>query len=95
MAIDKRYLRRLHFTIAPIMVAPLFVTVLTGSLFQVAVLTGHGLQFSWLLGIHRGDFIVVNLEMIYPFLNGLGLLLLLSSGIILWWTGRPRKRKRT
>ncbi len=95
MAFDKRNIRLLHRRLVPIMVLPLLITVLTGSLFQVAELTGQESNFYWLLDLHKGEFGPLNLEVIYPFLNGLGLLLLLSSGAVMWWTTRPRKRQGT
>jgi uncharacterized iron-regulated membrane protein len=95
MAFDKRNIRLIHRRLVPIMALPLLITVLTGSLFQVAELTGHESNFYWLLDVHKGEFGPIDLEMIYPFLNGLGLLLLLSSGVVMWWTTRPRKRQGT
>ncbi|MBV5261205.1 PepSY domain-containing protein [Synechococcus moorigangaii CMS01] len=95
MPLPQRDLRQLHRRLVPIMVAPLLVTVLTGSLFQVAALTGKSADFYWLLAVHRGRFGPVNLENIYPFLNAFGLLLLLVSGAMIWWTTRPRKRQGT
>ncbi|AMA09975.1 MULTISPECIES: hypothetical protein [unclassified Picosynechococcus] len=94
MAFPQRDLRQIHRRLVPIMVAPLLITVLTGSLFQVASLTGNTADFYWLLELHRGHFGPVNLEVIYPFLNALGLLLLLASGAMIWWTTRPRQRQR-
>ena len=63
---------------------PLLLTVITGTLFQVAVVTGNADNFIWLLELHRGKFGRINLEMIYPFLNGFGLLMLGVTGVIMW-----------
>ncbi|MBO1347460.1 MAG: hypothetical protein EBE86_008690 [Hormoscilla sp. GUM202] len=41
---------------APIIFLPVLLTVFTGSLFQVAVLTGKGNDFLWLLELHKGNF---------------------------------------
>ncbi|MGK7873916.1 MAG: hypothetical protein AB4426_11565 [Xenococcaceae cyanobacterium] len=49
MAINKARLRQLHSKLAPIMVLPVLLTLITGSLFQVAVLTGKSNEFLWLL----------------------------------------------
>ncbi|CCQ50076.1 hypothetical protein [Crocosphaera watsonii] len=65
--INKTALRQLHYKIAPIMIFPLLLTVITGTLFQVAVVTGNADNFIWLLELHRGKFGRINLEMIYPF----------------------------
>ncbi|AFY37136.1 hypothetical protein Lepto7376_0738 [[Leptolyngbya] sp. PCC 7376] len=95
MALNKRFLRKLHRSLVPIMVAPLLITVLSGTLFQLAALSGRGIDFLWLLNLHKGNLGFMNLERIYPFLNGLGLLLLIVSGAVMWWTTRPKKRQST
>ncbi|WP_124977921.1 PepSY domain-containing protein [Aphanothece sacrum] len=81
---NRQRLRYLHYTVAPLMLFPLLLTALTGSLFQVAQLTGNSQQFYWLLDIHRGKFGVVNLEIIYPFINALGVIMLGITGILIW-----------
>ena len=89
--------RRLHRLLAPIMVFPLLLTLITGMLFQVAIVIGKGNTFLWLLDLHRGKFGSINLEMVYPFLNGLGLLFLVITGIVMWWKipqGRNRSLSR-
>ena len=88
--INTTYLRQLHYKTAPIMIFPLLLTVLTGTLFQVAVVTGNANNFTWLLELHRGKFGRINLEMIYPFLNGFGLLMLGITGVMIWLQTRPR-----
>lgn len=87
----KRRIRQLHRTLAPIMVLPLLLTLTTGVLFQFAALGGQGSDFIWLLALHRGQFGTINLERVYPFLNALGLLFLILTGIIMWWQ-TTRKR---
>lgn len=94
MAINKARLRQIHAWIAPIMFLPIILTLITGSLFQVAVLTGRGDEFSWLLDLHRGKFGSINLEVIYPFLNAFGVLMLASTGIIIWLQTRPRASRQ-
>lgn len=90
MQINRAYLRRLHSRIAPIVFLPILLTLLTGSLFQIAIITGQSSDFLWLLEWHRGKFGRINLEMIYPFLNAFGLMMLAITGILLWF--RTRKR---
>ncbi|MDJ0581073.1 PepSY domain-containing protein [Crocosphaera sp.] len=87
--ININYLRQLHYKIAPLMIFPLLLTVITGTLFQIAVVTGNADNFIWLLELHRGKFGRINLEMIYPFLNGFGLLMLGITGTIMWLRTRP------
>jgi hypothetical protein len=91
MKLNKAALRRLHRRFAPFMVLPLLVTLLTGVLFQVAVVIGNSSDFLWLLEWHRGKFGRINLEIIYPFLNAFGLLMLIVTGIIMWLQIRPKK----
>lgn len=80
--------RQLHRILAPIMVLPLLLTLLTGSLFQIAELSGQQNKFRWLLALHKGNFGSLRLEFIYPFLNSFGLLLLATTGILMWRRSR-------
>lgn len=84
MAINKARLRHLHYILAPIMFLPIFLTAITGSLFQVAVITGKSADFLWLLELHRGKFGIIDLELIYPLLNAFGVLFLAITGILMW-----------
>ncbi len=93
MKLNKAALRRLHNRFAPFMALPLLVTLLTGVLFQVAVVTGNSSDFLWLLEWHRGKFGRIDLEIIYPFLNGFGLLMLVVTGISMWLQIRLKKTK--
>ncbi len=93
MALNQVRWRQLHHRVAPFAVLPLLLTLLTGSLFQVAILTGKGGDFLWLLDWHRGKFGPLNLEMVYPFLNAFGLLVLAITGIAMWWQMRSRRSR--
>ena len=93
MAINKVRTRKLHRMLAPIMVLPLLLTLITGSLFQMAVVSGKTSEFIWLLDLHRGKFGSINLDKIYPFLNAIGLLTLLITGIIMWFQIPSRRTK--
>jgi hypothetical protein len=90
--INKARIRQLHFQLAPIMVFPLLLTLITGSLFQVAVVTGKAEDFLWLLEWHRGKFGRINLEIIYPFLNAFGLLMLAVTGVTMWLQTRTQRK---
>jgi hypothetical protein len=94
-------LRQLHRALVPVMVLPLLLTLTTGVLFQFAV-ASDGLRpvsdqrandFIWLLDLHRGKFGQINLDFVYPFLNALGLLTLLITGVLMWLK-TPSKRTR-
>jgi uncharacterized iron-regulated membrane protein len=90
MANQKLNVRRVHRFLAPIMVLPLLLTLTTGVLFQFADLAKQEDQYDWLLAIHKGHFGALNLAFIYPFLNGLGLLVLAVTGFSMWFQGRQR-----
>jgi hypothetical protein len=93
MRIYQARLRQLHRIMAPIMILPIILTVITGSIFQMAELGGKEEDFSWLLAWHKGHFGSLNLEMIYPFLNALGLLTLAITGISMWLQMRRPSRR--
>ncbi len=84
MAIARFPWRQLHRFLAPVMLLPILLTLVTGSLYQMALLGGMGTEFLWLKKLHVGEFGIVNLTAIYPFLNALGLLMMAISGISLW-----------
>lgn len=93
MNINRARLRQLHRALVPFMVMPLLLTLTTGMLFQFAVINDHADDFLWLLDLHRGKFGQINLDFVYPFLNALGLLTLLITGLIMWLQSPERKRK--
>jgi hypothetical protein len=82
--------RQLHRSIAPIMVLPLLLTAITGSIYQLTELTGN--EVRWLLAVHKGNFGALKLEVIYPFLNALGLLVLLATGTAMILQARRNPR---
>ncbi len=94
MTTHKPRLRQLHRIVAPIMILPVLLTLITGSLYQLVDIGGKGDAFQWLLNIHKGHFGIVNLEIIYPFLNALGLLTLAITGILMWLEMQRTTRKR-
>lgn len=76
--------KKLHAFVAPIMIIPIVLTLVTGSIYQAFDLTGNGGRVDWLLNIHKGHFGPVNLEVVYPFLNALGLLFMAMTGGAMW-----------
>lgn len=94
MRIPQARLRQLHRQLAPIMILPVLLTLITGVLYQIVDLVGKGEDFNWLLDWHKGHFGSLNLEIIYVFLNALGLLTLAITGIWLWYSMRRKSRKR-
>lgn len=93
MRIYQARLRKLHRVLAPVMILPILLTLITGSIYQIVDLGGKGGNFDWLLDWHKGDFGILNLEMIYPFLNALGLLTLAITGISMWVQMRRPSRR--
>ena len=95
MAVYKKITRQIHRALAPLLALPLVVTVVTGSLYQIARLNDN-LDYYWLIQIHKGQWGPLNLQAVYPFLNGLGLLVMVATGLSLWLQTRShRPPKRT
>lgn len=92
MALNKARLRQLHRILAPIMIFPVLLTLFTGVFYQMASVSGNGSEYLWLLDLHQGKFGSIDLQIIYPFLNAIGLLTLAITGIIMWWQ-IPKKRR--
>jgi len=88
-------IRTIHRIIAPIMLFPLLLTAITGVIYQFFDLAGNGKTTKWLMGLHKGDFGILNLEVIYPFLNALGLIILLFSGISMWVQMRSKRQSKS
>ena len=93
MSINQIRLRQLHRALVPFVAFPLLLTLTTGMGFQFAVAGGRANDFLWLLELHRGKFGSINLELIYPILNALGLLTLVVTGLMMWLQTRNRKLK--
>lgn len=95
MRIYQARLRQLHRVLAPIMILPILLTLITGSLYQIVDLSGKEEKFGWLLDWHKGRFGPLHLEAIYPFLNALGLLTLAITGIWMWLQMRRPSRRNS
>ena len=95
MASLKVRLRQLHSSLAPIMVFPLLLTLITGVVYQIANVTGNGRDFYWLIAVHTGKFGPIDLQKVYPFLNGAGLFTLIVTGITMWLQSRKRKKPKS
>lgn len=72
------------------MLLPVLLTLITGSVYQAFDTQGKGEAVDWLLDLHKGHFGPLNLEIIYPYLNALGLLVLAITGISMWLQIRRR-----
>ncbi|MDV3350121.1 PepSY domain-containing protein [Leptolyngbyaceae cyanobacterium CCMR0082] len=94
MLIKQARLRQIHRRLVPFMTIPLLLTLITGMFFQFAVVIGRTDEFLWLLELHRGKFGSINLELIYPILNAIGLLTLVITGLMMWLQTNTRKQRR-
>ena len=89
-------LRQWHRWLAPIMILPILLTVITGIIYQIGEIGGFDDQVSWAIRWHKGDFGYIDFQKSYPFLNGAGLLFLTVTGISMWWKTRrsPKANSR-
>jgi len=79
---NKQLLRKLHLTIAPVVILPLLITVSTGVIYRISK-DWFGLsrnQVHFLMVLHEGEYFGKTLEPVYVLLNGLGLLWMLVTG---------------
>ncbi len=86
----QKYQRKYHRFLAPILLLPLTLTVITGMLVTL-VEEWHlpGLKRSLLMDIHTGE--IFHLEAIYPLLDGLGLLALILTGLSMLGWFKPKR----
>ncbi|MGQ4647425.1 hypothetical protein [Lyngbya aestuarii] len=82
---DKRTLRKLHRTLAPIIFLPFLVTAITGIIYRIGnSWFGMPREYSQLmLSIHQGTYLGEQLRPIYVLLNGLGLIGMVVTGIVM------------
>tara|TARA_A100001035_G_scaffold214160_1_gene173916 strand:+ start:169 stop:477 length:309 start_codon:yes stop_codon:yes gene_type:complete len=74
--------RQFHKALAPWVFLPLFISTLTGLFYRVSKdLLGFSRdEVHWLMSLHEGEWLGKNGELIYVFLNSLGLLWMLITG---------------
>ena len=87
MALNLAQIRKAHAALAPLVLTPLLLTVLSGMGYRLAKDWG-GLgrdQAHWLMVLHEGEWLGPVAEPLYVLLNGLGLLWMLGSGCGLLW----------
>ena len=88
-------LRIFHTQVAPVVVIPLFVTVLSGVAYRLARdwFGFHRDEVHWLMSIHEGEWLGPSLEPFVVLLNASGLLWMLISGlgmVIQRWSKKVR-----
>jgi hypothetical protein len=90
MRLDRAFFRQIHRTMSVIMFLPILLTLITGVIYQIGDLSEQPNE--WMLDLHKGNFGIINLEKIYPFLNATGLLFLAITGLSLWLRTKSKAR---
>ena len=74
--------RQFHKALAPWVFLPLFLSSITGLIYRISKdLLGYSRdQVHWLMSLHEGEWLGNNGELIYVFLNSLGVLWMLITG---------------
>ncbi len=91
-----RQFRQLHQTVAPFVILPLSITILTGVTYRLAK-SWFGLsreQVHWLMTLHEAEYLGQIGEPIYVLLNGLGALWMLVTGSVMVWQNLSRWRRQ-
>ena len=73
---------KLHRRMTLIAVFPLFITVISGSLYSL--FQYFGLDFFWLMKIHTGNFFFINLQPLYTPVVGFLSISAIISGLFLF-----------
>ena len=81
--------RSAHRAIVPIAAAPLILTAITGVVFNL--LEVRGIEADWLLDLHIGHFGPLDLEPFYAVVLGICVLVLVGSGLKLWFQSRRKQ----
>ncbi|NEP86635.1 MAG: PepSY domain-containing protein [Okeania sp. SIO2C2] len=92
----KQTFRKLHRIIAPIVFLPLFVTVITGVAYRLGR-NWFGLsrdQAHILMVIHEAEYLGEDIKPFYVLLNGIGLIWMLVTGIIMSGLFNKKKPKQ-
>ena len=74
--------KKLHRRMTLIAVFPLFITVISGSLYSL--FQYFGLDFFWLMKIHTGNFFFINLQPLYTPVVGFLTIAAIISGLFLF-----------
>ena len=80
--------RKLHRRLTLLAVLPLFITVISGSLYSL--FQYFGLDFFWLMKIHTGNFFFINLQPLYTTVVGFLTIIAIISGLLLF----PRSKSK-
>ena len=80
--------RKIHRLTTLIVALPLFITVISGSLYSL--FQYFGLDFFWLMKIHTGNFFFINLQPLYTPVVGFLTIAAIISGLFLF----PRSKSK-
>ena len=80
--------RKLHRLLTLMAVLPLFITVVSGSLYSL--FQYFGLDFFWLMKIHTGNFFFINLQPLYTPVVGFLTITAIISGLLLFPTSKSK-----
>ena len=80
--------KKIHRRLTLVAVMPLFITVISGSLYSL--LQYFGLDLFWLMKIHTGNFFFINLQPFYTPLVGFLTITAIVSGLLLF----PRSKRK-
>lgn len=90
---NNRIIRKLHRILAPILFLPFLLTAITGIIYRISE-TFFAMPeqvAETLLAIHQGAFLGEKIVPIYVFLNGLGMIGMLVTGIVMSGVFRNRQ----
>ncbi|WP_072622110.1 peptidase [Spirulina major] len=93
----RRTVRNAHRTLAPIILIPFLITAISGICYRLGK-SWFGLsrdQVHFLMVIHEGEYLGKFLEPIYVLLNGMGLLFMVGTGIVMVWSSLKPKSPQT
>ena len=80
--------KKLHRRLTLVAVLPLFITVISGSLYSL--FQYFGFDFFWLMKIHTGNFFFINLQPLYTPVVGFLTITAIISGLLLF----PRSKSK-
>ena len=80
--------KKIHRRLTLVAVMPLFITVISGSLYSL--LQYFGLDLFWLMKIHTGNFFFINLQPLYTPVVGFLTITAIISGLLLF----PRSKSK-
>ena len=81
-------IKKIHRRLTLVAVLPLFITVISGSLYSL--FQYFGLDLFWLMKIHTGNFFFINLQPLYTPIVGFLSIAAIISGLFLF----PRSNRK-